>query len=87
MKSEYQSVLQAGIEKKYRVLEEEIMKDVVRRGILTGLPMKILCRDDCKGLCPICGRDLNEGGCECRTDYIDPRFESLRSLFKLDEEV
>ena len=63
------------------------LEDVVSRGILTSLPMKGVCSEDCKGLCPICGKDLNDGVCECRTDYIDPRFESLRSLFKLDEEV
>ncbi|MCI8342051.1 MAG: DUF177 domain-containing protein [Firmicutes bacterium] len=63
------------------------LKDVVCRGILSGIPMKILCRDDCKGLCPICGKNLNSGECDCRTDYIDPRFKDLRSLFKLDEEV
>ena len=63
------------------------ISSVVGRSILIGLPMKVLCDNDCKGLCPICGKDLNKGACECDTSRIDPRFESLRSLFKLDEEV
>ena len=46
------------------------------------LPSKFLCDDDCKGLCPKCGANLNEGPCECKKD-IDPRFEALLSL--LDE--
>ena len=60
---------------------------VVRRSILFSLPMKVVCSEDCKGLCPVCGKDLNEGECGCDTSYINPKFESLRSLFKCDEEV
>lgn len=63
------------------------LTSVVGRSILISLPMKVVCDEDCKGLCPICGKDLNEGDCGCDTTNIDPRFESLRSLFKLDEEV
>ena len=60
---------------------------VVKRSILFSLPMKVVCSEDCKGLCPVCGKDLNEGTCSCDTSYINPKFESLRSLFKIDEEV
>lgn len=49
--------------------------------------MKVVCREDCKGLCPVCGKDLNKGDCDCDTTYRDPRFESLRALFNDDEEV
>jgi len=59
----------------------------VKKSILSSLPMKVLCSEDCKGLCPQCGKDLNTGECGCKTEHIDPRFESLRSLFKVDEEV
>jgi len=38
----------------------------VRDAVILSLPMKILCREDCRGLCPVCGRNLNEGGCGCR---------------------
>ena len=63
------------------------LSSVVNQSIVIALPMKIVCDDDCKGLCPVCGKDLNEEVCNCDTSAIDPRFESLRSLFKLDEEV
>lgn len=63
------------------------ISDVVRRAILANMPMKVLCQEDCKGLCPMCGKDLNEGDCGCDTSYINPKFESLLSLFQSDEEV
>jgi uncharacterized protein len=44
------------------------------------MPMGILCRPDCAGLCPQCGQNLNEGTCDCAKDDIDPRFEVLRRL-------
>lgn len=57
----------------------------VLKVISLSLPMKVVCSDDCKGLCPVCGKDLNDGACGCDTSYIDPRFESLRTLFHLDQ--
>ena len=63
------------------------LDEVIASGIRLSLPMKVVCREDCKGLCPICGKNLNEGSCGCDTTTIDPRFQELRSLFKLDEEV
>ena len=59
----------------------------VERSIASALPMKVLCKEDCKGICPKCGKDLNEGDCDCTESNIDPRFESLRALFQLDKEV
>ena len=47
-------------------------------------PTRILCREDCKGLCQRCGKDLNEGPCDCPTVEINPAFASL--LAKFDEE-
>jgi DUF177 domain-containing protein len=44
------------------------------------LPMKPLCRPDCKGLCPSCGKDLNLGACGCTHETIDPRWEALKAL-------
>ena len=56
-------------------LDELVVSDVV----LT-LPSKILCSDDCKGLCPQCGKDLNQGSCECTESKGDPRFDVLNQL-------
>ena len=46
------------------------------------LPMKPLCKDDCKGLCPNCGTNLNKATCDCNTQWEDPRLAALRSLKK-----
>lgn len=52
----------------------------VRDMIALELPMKPLCRDDCRGLCPQCGANLNETGCDCRSGGTDPRWDGLRKL-------
>lgn len=44
------------------------------------LPMKPLCAEDCKGLCPQCGKNLNRDTCDCKRDWEDPRFAALRKL-------
>lgn len=59
---------------------------LVREEALLSVPMMVLCRPDCAGLCAQCGQDLNEGACDCERDTIDPRFEVLRlHLQQLDE--
>ncbi|NLY47114.1 MAG: DUF177 domain-containing protein [Tissierella sp.] len=57
-------------------LEEYILMEVA-----SSLPMKTLCDETCKGLCPGCGIDLNKESCTCQDDYIDPRFEQLKDFF------
>ena len=54
----------------------------VLKSLLLELPMKPLCSEKCKGLCSTCGRNLNEGDCECTGTDIDPRFNVLRDLLK-----
>ena len=46
------------------------------------LPFRFLCREDCKGLCQRCGKNLNEGPCSCEEKEIDPRLEPLRRLLE-----
>ena len=50
--------------------------------ILLELPLKHLCKEDCKGLCPKCGADLNTHPCNCDTSEPDPRFDVLRKLLE-----
>lgn len=57
-------------------------EDIVRDQILLNIPMKPLCSENCKGLCPICGTDLNESECGCKTKQIDPRFAVLENLLR-----
>ena len=52
----------------------------IEESIYTLIPTKILCREDCRGLCPNCGADLNEGECSCKNEDIDPRLEALRNF-------
>ena len=46
------------------------------------LPMKPLCRHECKGLCAVCGTNLNRGACDCKRDWEDPRLAPLKALKK-----
>jgi uncharacterized protein len=50
--------------------------------IILNLPMKQLCRADCKGICPKCGIDLNEKTCECKDEIINPKMSILKDFFK-----
>lgn len=54
----------------------ELLRDV----LLAGQPMKNLCKADCKGLCPKCGANLNDGDCGCDKFIVDPRLAALESL-------
>ncbi len=49
--------------------------------VVSSLPMKVLCSNDCKGLCPQCGVNLNTQSCDCMGYTIDPRLEKLKELF------
>ena len=54
--------------------------DDVRDYILLTVPMKLLCKDDCAGLCRKCGKNLNHGPCSCPADDVDPRWEKLKQI-------
>ncbi len=56
------------------------LDDVVISDILLSLPQKNLCKEDCKGLCQTCGKNLNEGDCSCDKREIDPRLEMLKQF-------
>lgn len=54
----------------------------LREQIVVSMPIRPLCRPDCKGLCSQCGANLNLGPCDCSEDSIDPRLAALKSLLK-----
>ncbi len=56
------------------------LDDVVREEILLAIPAQVLCREDCKGLCPVCGVDRNELSCDCESVPVDSRWEKLKDL-------
>jgi uncharacterized protein len=54
--------------------------EIVKEQILLAVPARRLCREDCKGMCPECGIDLNTGRCNCAAEDVDPRWAALQSL-------
>ena len=55
--------------------------------ILIELPYHVLCKEDCKGLCKQCGKNLNSGSCQCDNEDLDPRMAVIRDIFKNFKEV
>ena len=80
---------------KYSESEEEAEDDIieiagdvldlqtfVEEYVLLSMPFIPLCKEECKGLCPQCGTDLNVNQCQCSNERIDPRLASLKDFFK-----
>jgi uncharacterized protein len=57
-----------------------LLEDVLREQVLLALPLKITCRPECKGLCPQCGKNLNQEQCSCSTEVEDPRWAALKDV-------
>jgi uncharacterized protein len=60
---------------------------LVREQLYLALPMKPLCREDCRGLCPACGTNLNTSSCSCANEWEDPRLAPLRALARDDDDA
>lgn len=58
------------------------LEDSIKQIVYLSMPMKALCKDDCKGICPKCGKNLNTGKCDCNDFVIDPRLEKLKTLLE-----
>lgn len=56
------------------------LKDILREQVLLALPMQRVCREDCKGICPVCGQDRNSGDCGCEVKLFDDRWAALKNL-------
>lgn len=59
----------------------------VNSEILINMPVKVLCKPDCKGICKQCGHNLNEGDCGCDTFVPDPRMAAIKDIFNANKEV
>ena len=55
--------------------------------ILVNWPMKVLCKDDCEGICNVCGANLNKGDCGCQRTELDPRMAAIQDIFSKFKEV
>ena len=72
----------------YFVIDERHILDLteaVRQYALLVIPMKPLCCEECAGLCPTCGHDLNQGPCDCPSQGLDPCWSRLRKLLLANE--
>jgi uncharacterized protein len=56
------------------------LEDVLREQVLLAVPIKTVCRPECKGLCPHCGKNLNNETCDCDQKNADPRWNALKGL-------
>lgn len=55
--------------------------------ILVHWPVKVLCREDCRGICKVCGTNLNQGDCSCQKTEPDPRMAAIQDVFNKFKEV
>ncbi len=74
------SVTDAEAEIGYYEGEGLLLEDTLREQVLLALPLKTVCREDCKGLCPHCGKNLNEIQCSCVDKVEDPRWSALKEI-------
>jgi len=74
------SVTDAEAEIGYYQGEGLLLEDVLREQVLLALPLKVTCKEDCKGLCPQCGKNLNQEQCSCSAAVEDPRWAALKDV-------
>ena len=74
------SVTAAEAEVGYYEGEGLLLEDVLREQVLLALPLKAICREDCQGLCPHCGKNLNLEQCNCAEPLEDPRWSALKDI-------
>ena len=100
---EYTCELDFDQELDMKVSDDDRVKDLDEQSYLTGynldadqlvgneltlnLPMKVLCKEDCKGICNKCGTNLNAATCDCDTRSLDPRMAVIQDIFKQFKEV
>jgi uncharacterized protein len=76
--------LRAGPEDDYQLGQDLTLdpEQMVRDSVVLSMPFSPLCKPDCLGLCPRCGRDRNLGQCTCTEEVADPRWAGLEELFR-----
>ncbi len=74
------SVTQAEADIGYYTGDGVLLEDVLREQVLLAVPLKVVCNEECKGLCPRCGKNLNQGACACPAPEADERWSALKDL-------
>ncbi len=77
---EERSVTATEAEVSYYQGEGLLLEDALREQVLLAVPLKVICREDCKGLCPHCGKNLNMEQCSCAEPVEDPRWSALKDI-------
>ncbi len=77
---EERSVAVAETEVSYYQGEGLLLEDALREQVLLAVPLKVICREDCRGLCPHCGKNLNVERCSCAEPVEDPRWSALKDI-------
>lgn len=77
---EEMSVTSAEAEVSYYEGDGILLEDALREQVLLEVPLKATCREDCKGLCPHCGKNLNLEQCSCAEPIEDPRWSALKEI-------
>ena len=77
---EENEVSEEDLETSFYSNDEIDLNELLREQFYLALPMKPLCREECKGLCPQCGTNLNAGTCDCSPGWEDPRLAALKQL-------
>ena len=84
---ENKKLLIQGTEIDYLIGFELDVDKLVYAEILVNWPMRVLCKDDCKGICKVCGMNLNKGACNCQRTELDPRMAAIQDIFNKFKEV
>ena len=63
------------------------VEQLVHNEILIHWPLRVLCKENCRGICPVCGMNLNEGSCDCDQSVPDPRMAVISDIFSKFKEV
>ncbi len=71
---------EAGVEVGYYEGSGLELNDVLREVVLLDLPMQVVCREDCRGICPGCGGNRNQRACDCRAEAADDRWNQLKKF-------
>ena len=69
------------------IIERLNVENLIFNEILMNWPMKVLCKADCKGICKMCGKDLNLGECGCDTFVPSPGLAGIKEIFNANKEV
>ena len=70
----------------FQITQDSVeVEDILVPELLLQVQMTYLCKEDCKGLCPICGTNRNTNDCNCESRQIDPRFAALAALLGDDK--